>query len=1003
MARYGAKSGADLMLALRDGVRITPDGLATLSSKNLLPDPVLKEFDPGGRLRYWGDLAAPPTPTGRNVYIGLKGQAQTKQNDSPIRRDRDAYLQMRALIAGGPLSTSKARPEVRQAIPPTLTVPNVSDLAKPVDVGYPAGDYPVSYAWVVGDLKRRAWQFITDPAPPITVTLAQGQSFELPLPKEVPEGVPGMAILVGRPGGLPTALFVQHIIDVSRYVPDTFPMEGPLNLSRRAPSSNETYRGAPLRFPGPRAFRGRGWAKLLPMSADVSFRFRTQFGLSAAQGQTRVTVTKEAGGTFMYLRFPPLPYGTLGIIPQIQAPDGQWYDIDYGLMGGEIPVHGFDAYFTTDDSEKINTGVTYDSGERSNVDETGVPGPDQELEPPRTYGLARLTSGIYIVRTTDTFDEPDGTVLESPPSAPVSKLVGANDALRVDFREQAEEGNIIPNGDYEATKPDGTPRRFSYPTARGANLSVDAQASVVTFSDTTLRATNEDLFLSDPFAITPALVYAVRAMLETTMHASGRIRTEYRFYRADQTTLDVSRNLAALDTAAKNDQTFTFGPAGSGASLELPSTVRYCRVALVAVGNTVGVRNFSGRLLHSGIFRGWTVPYKRHGMNPVPAVEPEDFPYPDGSYMVVVEEPPWTNGMGNGFEYYGTARALARRRYFAQDYRVPVEGNRIYNLSFYYAYEGVTGEGIEVMPLAIRDADGKLVGPAGSFLSGISGSGSGRRTDLVITVPADGAYLEAGPSTLGPGRVRVWGMQLEYGETATVWTDDHSASGKITVSMDTRTPGLADGPLPGIFLPKRWREAGVVAEVPDSTDVTWRARSRMLPSLPWSDWVTDVDLLPLARYVEVEATLLTSDPNVTPEVREIFVQAEPPRPILCAADGAEYPGGVLIDGLPARSYSDNAETFRRKSGRERVVEHFPAQRELSGLSLRTFSDAAAEKMAYDSTHGERLFVAEGYGYRRVIRLMNVRFTPDRKARVAGADHPHVASDLTAVILDEETL
>jgi hypothetical protein len=310
--------------------------------------------------------------------------------------------------------------------------------------------------------------------------------------------------------------------------------------------------------------------------------------------------------------------------------------------------------------------------------------------------------------------------------------------------------------------------------------------------------------------------------------------------------------------------------------------------------------------------------------------------------------------------------------------------------------------------LSIHDEDGRTLTMGDGarvkpLLSDFSGSGVGTAF-VVVEAPENAAYMRFGPSQLGAGLVRISKMQLEYGAIPSAWTNDHAPSGSIAVTLDTRTPGLIAGsPWAAVFLPRKFASAGVVADDPPLTTVTWLARARERDTDPWSPPTDDVTQIPVQRFVEITVNISTADLDVSPEIDEIYVQGVPPRPILLRADGTEYRGGVLVDNLPARQFGPNTEAQLRQSGRERLLETHKAPHELNGLRLRAVFDSTAVQVGRDSTHDDRLFVIEGYGFRRLVQMINVQLEAKRRQKVPSADVFHYAEDVSVKILEESVL
>lgn len=1023
--RYALENGPGFALARKENVAVDIFGRARLTSKNLMPDPRLEEFEPSGEMRYWPRLEAPPAASGRNVYILDPADPLTNrftgQNAATIRRDGSSYYQRLALVNGPPMPGVKSPYNVLQARPFALYPVSLTNS------GYPAGTYRRSYAWAL----RTSWGWLlTGPAPAISFTAAEDQATEQPLPTEAPEGVDGIAILDSFVNGSESALFVQSIVDIRDHIPESVPMNGPPRYSRRAPSTNTTYIGALGRLVGPQVRRAySSYQRIQWTDALVSWKFRTRFGWSASQGTTHVEHRYVERNRIYEIRPLYMPYLAEAWILQVQGPDAGWLDAMYGTAGGELQKNQRAPYVVAD-PEKLTAdklgysqrggagggaqhGWTLEGAERRSVDETGIPDPDQALEAPLVFGRARINPGRKIVRVTDAYKADDGSEYEGPPSSPQTITLAAQQGLVVDFREKAEEGNVIPNGDYE-DRLNGVPRRFSYPAPPAAGLSVSAAESVVTFNDTTLRTTDDIVFQSDPFAMVIAAgdagVYTSRGGVVLSRYFRGAAYISLRFLDLSGNALG-SQLVAAGSAAGTFINDFTVGAAGSGADVIYPAGTRQASYVYRLQGDANNTRNLGGRFVHIGMFRGKAAPRKaaEDAENPVPEVEPENVPYPDGSYMRVVERPSWATDKGNGFEYYGSALARMGRRRFASGLRLPVEPNRVYCLQGSYYHRGLAA-GSELLPISVRNAAGQVVeGDAPAPIVGsVSGGGAGRGSVVVSTGP-DAAYVQVEPSTLGPGMARAWGFQIEYGTLPTAWTDDVAASGVLAAAFDTRTPGIEEViAQAGIFEHGGYSGGGAVADLPLGTVAPVFYRGRNSLAEPLSDYYIDPVLMPPYRYIEVEARPQANAASVaagiSPEISGLFAEAVPLRAVLLRPDGSEYPGGVLVEGMPATQYGPNAERTFRSDGAPRIRQTYPSRPGFEGVTLKAYSDEAVEAVSYDSTHDDRLFLLVGWGKSRLVRIINVRFGVDRTERVMGREiYVHLATDIAGDILREDDL
>ena len=137
-------------------------------------------------------------------------------------------------------------------------------------------------------------------------------------------------------------------------------------------------------------------------------------------------------------------------------------------------------------------------------------------------------------------------------------------------------------------------------------------------------------------------------------------------------------------------------------------------------------------------------------------------------------------------------------------------------------------------------------------------------------------------------------------------------TGKLSLKYDSGRSGA-------------WNKLSYTADTPSGTSVKFRTRtaetSAGLADAVWSDYFTGNDSIipsPAGRCIEVEATLATTDPNVTPILRDVTVtQGLPPGGVLWQADvPANLAQGMVADqnkaigtlGLTGKFYLQGALT-----------------------------------------------------------------------------------------------
>ena len=635
--RYAAESGTAFSIARKENVAIDIFGAVRLASTNLLADPTLSDFEPDGSLRYWPKLSAPPSPVGRNVYVREPGGVFTRQNRSTIDVDRGAWRQKLALINGAPLPPYKTPYGLQKARYPRLFTTPIHRS------GYPAADYWRSYCWAV-KIPGGRWA-ITGPAPPVQFSSAEDQQTEQPLPEEMPEGVDGIAIVESRPDGPPDRLFLQGIVDVRDFVPETIEMDGPPRYGRRKAGDNETYIGEYNRLGRIEVRKRRFFQKLQWTDARISFKFRTEFGWSASQGTRRVQHRYGQANRRLEARPAWLPKRAEAWVLQIEGPDGQWYDTEYGQAAEELRVNQW-GWWIVADPEKlrevghwrgpggagntINRGMRMSSSERSTEDETGVPDPEEELEDPLVFGKAKIGPGKKVVRTTDVYELDDGTEVESPPSQPKRIDLAQDEGILIDFREFAEEGNIIPNGNFEDQEvkdgravPVGYDYEASEASEAGGNIDVTAGESVVEFDDSSGRTNFEDIFVSPKWRVFSGSRYTLRGGIVLDRAAGGKAILIFHFYDFNGDWTGTSETLVSASSTSKRIADRRVGPSPPYANVDLvmPENAAYCAFACRLSGtSSVGARDLAGRFIHIGMFRARSAPRKAEPdiVGPVP-------------------------------------------------------------------------------------------------------------------------------------------------------------------------------------------------------------------------------------------------------------------------------------------------------------------------------------------------------------------------------------------------
>lgn len=171
-----------------------------------------------------GTTAAPHAAGARVSAFLRDEQSEFRQQGEKMPMGRDFYWQRGDLDPGPTLSDKEKR--ARVANPPEA--PNVTVVTLGGAEGYAAGDWYLGKAWITGNNPATSNE-ITPTGPAVKVTLTQGQKIRLYLDESPPEGVTGIAWVMGRS---PITMRVQERTNVQRRVPESVVLGGPFRRTR---------------------------------------------------------------------------------------------------------------------------------------------------------------------------------------------------------------------------------------------------------------------------------------------------------------------------------------------------------------------------------------------------------------------------------------------------------------------------------------------------------------------------------------------------------------------------------------------------------------------------------------------------------------------------------------------------------------------------------------------------------------------------------------------------
>lgn len=662
MPRFRRDKGTDFFLRDHDGVMANWRDNVVLSSKNRISNPDFKDFGPDDGVEGW-KLDAPDRPTGWNVYArqltrngaNVRDRTQAeKQNGSKLSFHRGKFILDDALADGKPLPDANKRAKIA---PPDHIKVKVRNKAG--GVGFKAGNYWLSYAYILGPKGPASSERITNTAPAVLLSVSQGQRVEVYLPDAPGEGVIGYVIYMSRAGGSASDLFEQERVDLRYRTPEKITLRGPVhdnpNRKNSATATNKSYIGnlvAPRRW-----FRVSPWGTdcMIPTSVKLSYRVLTKEGWSQSAPPVTISASQHEGEAISWhpSRFPE---GAEAWLPEFMGIDGKWYTLSgrgYGEDGiplrQEATIPNFNpSHETSWPTTKLEPVETEHADNGS--DESGLAGPTTPLDAPVAVGGAAMTPGIYRIYTTfdlgDRESAPspyrDVTLAESSPGS------GVTDKCIYVYRPKVQR---ITNETWDQRDGDEIVLDWDEPDAHGTTVTFgDGRLAV---ADNTGRNTDQNIRLADPVDINPANLHTFRARMKCTRYVGGVGKIVLQFLNSGGSVVDsfVAGRVRANGQEDRIRVSFS-SDRERAANVRIPGTVTQVRVSIQADGtdSASGNRNLDFYVEHPGLFKGSAArkrvplnlglgndkdePNKRSPNAENPAVR-----YPAGAYSRVVESP----------------------------------------------------------------------------------------------------------------------------------------------------------------------------------------------------------------------------------------------------------------------------------------------------------------------------------------------------------------------------
>lgn len=656
-----AKTGVDMLSWEYQNVSADIEGLVRLSSRNLLPDPGLRDFNPdNNKLRYW-KLGAPLRPTGWGLYVRDRNNVKdySRQNLAPIPLS-DAVVDLKDELVPGPPPADPSR--AIDIARPAILRTRVLQAAR---AGFPAGYYTIAFGWILGK-DWRASTAVTPPGPrsePFQLSAGDGVTFTMPT-TEAPSGVYGILVYMTGPHNTPEAaqtgtLYRQERLPL-KGLTQVRTLFGPLRQGLRATLKNDSYIGHPDELPPLRV-----WKVLSPYHHRRTIYVQLRYSLYTEAGISRPSRPQgwfSVPPGYCAIAFMPSRFHLAAIgwrpevrffvpkddeLPESQEGVSDWYEI--------VREKAAVGYYKKDVYATVIVAVPekwYDDapthlkklGKDPTEDRTGVEPPTEPLETPypRRLPSSGLTPGPHWLRGSYFVGEEEG-----PPGPATRVQVGTGEYIRV-FRPLFH--NLLDNN-YADERDLDDPE-----VARGWELNKPFPANswcgfperaLVRYNDTT-NATDNRWAFRTPFAVLEKdetrYILRVRARMEA--YTSGKVRLELQEFDAAENLLQ-TRTIRTYQGQVGEEITQIrlskrAADEDSPNCVKLLPSTKQVKVRCVGVGSTgKGPRNFRFSLLGWGVFEGWGTPRRvdRLQSDRNTLDEPEESAFPHGGYCIVVENP----------------------------------------------------------------------------------------------------------------------------------------------------------------------------------------------------------------------------------------------------------------------------------------------------------------------------------------------------------------------------
>ncbi len=461
---------------------------------------------------------------GFHVYLGFSWQDMVRQTLSALPLSRSTFFA--AIFDSSGHAPPVGIPPLAKAIGIPLA-PILKDVAV-TGGGYKLGAHLVSYTGVDAAGKHTLLAPTTD----VHVDV-NGEYVSVPFPQNISAAYSGVGVWFNDPGS--ATLYLQRVVDLSRGRPATYELTGPMRYDKLPPSANETYLGK-SRSPevdkdsAPYTLRAGNYSLY---KTDV-----TRAGENLPSSAVTYSRSSNAASSALYVYPKDRPPSAVGWFCYALQKDGRAYVVHPVNSSPEKPlsynqmaqVYSYDPTTWPKDASGNPVGWTVTPRALPLVDASGLPNPNDPVDPPTTYG----GSGLHVEATVKTlraaFTFTQGGV-EGPRSLAGAISIAANRAARVIAPKRV---NRLRNSQQAEFDPTGVPSDLVVVTANGTVTHEPGRTTLTTAIGTSTGTTPS--LATSPVTLDRTLDYRPAGLIEVSDWLAGRVEAVLQEYSGAEVT-----------------------------------------------------------------------------------------------------------------------------------------------------------------------------------------------------------------------------------------------------------------------------------------------------------------------------------------------------------------------------------------------------------------------------------------------------------------------------------